>query len=342
MSKLHKNATAALGHLKDKVSTLKDQQAVKNKEFDSNTDAYQSFFLHGAKTGMQTAGNMLTYHYLNVVNEILKVMSDELEKLGPASLKVDGLTGSIGDVIPSGQDIADAEEVQQGILNKLEKLANNPAFQEKWDKLARSMAELLNSVIGHVLDVVEEEGEDVINRLGKVAKKLLVNLAATGVDTVEDTLSVIPGLDAIVAVFILFTSAVTDGANSMMVALTMFNSFIQLSEKFMKVTLGADNKLLSIVEEVQSFIDMIESPGKEINDALDKVDARNKIPSLDDESSPSPSAPPLLSSDPTPSTEPSAKDTSPPIFRQYKTNLSTRKRQPSKGGNKKRTHKRRK
>ena len=335
MSQLHKSATTALGHLKDKVGSLKDQQAVKNKEFNSNTDAYKSFFLHGAKTGMQTAGNMVTYHYLNVVNEILKVISDELEKLGPASLRLDT-------IVPSGEDIANAEEIQQGILNKLEKLANNPVFQEKWDKLARSMAELLNSVIGHVLDVVEEEGEDVINRLGKVAKKLLVNLAATGVDTAEDALSVIPGLDAIVAVFILFTSAVTDGANSMMIALTMFNSFIQLSDKFMNVTLGADNKLLSIIEQVQSFINMIESPGKEINDALDKVDARNKIPSVDGVSSSIPSTPQLMSTAPMPSSVPSIKDASSPPFKKYKTNLSTKKRVPSKGGNRKRTHKRRK
>jgi len=317
MSKIHEKATAELGGLQSKISDMKKKQSEKmdsEAQANSNRDAYKGLFLHGAKTGMETASNLFTFHYLNVVNDILKVVSDELEKMGPSMDKAEGMIPSVGDIVPSGADIAKAQEVQEGILNRIEKLANNPEFQEKWDKLARSMAELVNTFIGHILDVVEEEGEDVINRLGKVAKKLLTNIAATGVDTVEDAMSVVPGLDAIVALFILFTSAVTDGANSMMMAMTMFNSMIELSDKFMKVSLGADNKLLDIVKEVQGIVNMFESPSKDINTALDKVDSYNKIP---EDVVEVPSEPSTVSAPPTTSSS-SVK----PVFKKDKTQFS--------------------
>ena len=327
MSKINEKATAEINGLQSKVSEMKKKHNEKmdmETKTSMNVDGYKSLFLHGAKTGMDTATNIFTYHYLNVVNDILKVVSDELEKFGPTAEKLD-------DIIPSGADVAKAEEVQEGILNRIEKLANNPEFQEKWDKLSRSMAELVNTFIGHILDVADEEGEVVINRLGKVARKLLTNMAATGVDTVEDAMSVVPGLDAIVALFILFTSAVTDGANSMMIALTMFNSMVQLSEKFMEVSLGADNKLFDIVKEIQGIVDMIESPGKNMNIALDKVDEYNKIPEDEDKSS-TPSAPPMVSS------TTSSTTTTKPVFKEYKTQFSpkntTQKRTTSLSGGK--------
>ena len=231
-------------------------------------DAYKSFFsgqkpsgyTHLARSIGDTFGNILTFNYLNVANEILKIMHEEMEK-----------------IVPSGDEIDDAQRLQNSILLKLEKLSQDPEFQEKWKELSKSIATLLNLMINEFLDLVEEEGENIITKVGRVASKMLTNLASTGVDALQDAMSVVPGLDAVVALFTLFTSAITDGANAMLTALTIFNSAINFSEKLAEKMLGADSKALGIITEVQGFIDMIRSPNKDANLLANKLDAFNKV-----------------------------------------------------------------
>ena len=236
-------------------------------------DAYKGLFSNSEDSGYKhlasasgdTFKNMLTFNYLNVTSEILKVIEKEFSAL-----------------VPSGDDVADAQRLQNSILLKLEQLGNNPVFQEKMKELTKSIAKLINTMINSILDLVEEEGEETIEKIGRVSRKMLTNLAATGVDTAEDALSVIPGVDAVVALFILFTSVITDGANSMLTGLTLFNAAIQLSEKLAKRVLGVDSEVLNLITEIQDMINAITSPGMEANKLADKsasaLDKFNRIP----------------------------------------------------------------
>ena len=230
---------------------------------EKSNDGYRNVFLHGLGSAFDSYSNLLTFNYLNVTNDILKIIHDQMNI-----------------IVPSGDEVADAKRLQESILLKIGTLAKTPEFQEKWKELTKSLAELLNETITQVIDIIDQEGDDVINRVGKVANRMIVNLTATAVDTVEDALSVVPGLDAILAVFTLFTSAITNGANSMLTALTLFNSMIELVGKMSGTAVGVDEKLVNISTQMQDFIKMLQSPGKEINSMLDNVDKFNKIPDI--------------------------------------------------------------
>lgn len=254
------------------------QEQIPNKDV-SNEDGYKSFFTgndsgnvngyeHLAKASANILQNIVTFNYLNVTNEILKIIDESLSSL-----------------VPSGDSIADAERLQNSILLRLDALAADPEFQEKWKELSKSLAELLNTMINEMLDLVEEEGDEAINRFGKIANKMLTNMAATGVDIAQDALSVIPGVDAIVALFNLFTSAITNGSNSMVAALTLFSTAMQFSERFANITLKEDSKVHDIIKQVNEFIELIKTPTLDTNMIADKLatklDERANIPDVE-------------------------------------------------------------
>ena len=231
----------------------------------TSSDKNDNVFLNGAGVLTDSVSNLLTFNYLNVANDILKIIYDQMNL-----------------IVPSGDEVADAQKMQESILNQINELAKTPEFQQKWRELTRSLAMLLNDFINQVLTVLDEEGEETINKISKVANNTFVNLAATAIDTAQDALSVVPGLDAIIAMFNLFTSAITNGANSMLTALTLFNSMIELSSKVANTGVQMDSKLVNISNQIQDFIKMLQSPGSGLtqraNDALDKVAAFNAIP----------------------------------------------------------------
>ena len=258
---------------KESSKEVATEKASKVHPLHKMRDAYKGYFSNSEDSGYKhlasasgnTFKNMLTFNYLNVTNDILKVIEKEFSAL-----------------VPSGDEVADAQRLQNAILVRLEQLGNNPEFQEKMKELTKSIAKLINMMINSILDLVEEEGDAVIEKIGRVSRKMVTNLAATGVDTLEDAMSVVPGLDAVVALFTLFTSAVTDGANSMLTALTLFNTAIQFSEKLAKRVLGVDSEALKLITEVQNMINAVTSPGMEANKLADetagKLDTFNKIP----------------------------------------------------------------
>ena len=256
----------------------------------TSSDKNDNVFLNGAGVLTDSVSNLLTFNYLNVANDILKIIYDQMNL-----------------IVPSGDEVADAQKMQESILNQINELAKTPEFQQKWRELTRSLAMLLNDFINQVLTVLDEEGEETINKISKVANNTFVNLAATAIDTAQDALSVVPGLDAIIAMFNLFTSAITNGANSMLTALTLFNSMIDLSSKVANTGVQMDSKLVNISNQIQDFIKMLQSPGSGLtqraNEALDKVAAFNAIPGT---------KPTEVTSRPEPNSEPTTEPTTEP------------------------------
>ena len=220
-------------------------------------DAYTNLF--GSLGG--TFFNKLLFSYLTFINGVLQMFYNQLDTL-----------------IPSGQDVADAMKLQNSLANKLEKKLQDPEFQRQIRELTKQIAILLNAMLNEILTLVDEEGEEVIQKIGKVTNKMATNLAATGVDTIQDALSVVPGLDVAIALFTLATSSVTNVANTFNVMVTMFTSTMDLMGKLMGRTEDETGQIIDIITKFKSLLD---GPTGMMEDATNKLNKYNKIPSME-------------------------------------------------------------
>lgn len=229
-------------------------------------DQYKSAFLGSdymklGKSLSDTAQNTLTFNYLNVTNSIL-----------------DAIRSQVKGLISSGSDVADAQQLQNSILNELQQLSNDPVFQEKWRELSRSIAGLLSTMITEILDLVEKEGEQVLDKVGVVANRLVRKLTSTGVEAIQGTLSVIPGVDAVTSMFILISSAISSGSTSLLLAMQMFNSAIEFYAKLTGQSMESAGRLMDVVKQAQDLFNMIQSPGAKLGELTQQIDSFNAVP----------------------------------------------------------------
>lgn len=267
-----KNVTDIKTHLNNVKKSL--QQYVP----DNMKDAYTNFFsnMASAPSPSGTIGdaytnlfgslggtffNKLLFSYLTFINGVLQMFYNQLDNL-----------------IPSGEDVADTIKLQNSLANKLEKKLQNPEFQRQIRELTKQIAILLNAMLNEILTLVDEEGEEVIQKIGKVTNKMATNLAATGVDTIQDALSVIPGLDMVIALFTLATSSVTNVANTFNVMVTMFTSTMDLMGKLMGRTEDETGQIMDVISKFKGLLD---GPTGMIEDTTNKLNKYNKIPSME-------------------------------------------------------------
>ena len=278
-------------------------------------------------------------YYLDLVTPIVSVFYSQLEGL-----------------IPSGDDVADSEQLNESILKKLNVLIQTPEFQKEYKQTARSIALFLKLAMNEFLEVFDDEGDILVRRIGDSAKKIAVNVSATAYDTVQDFLSVIPGPDAAIAVFNLVTSGITNGAQIMLSGIEIFGHIIELSEKVTGNTIGPAGDTIA---NVQNLLQMVSNPSQGmvpvINDATntlntynaansvaphvaettDRVDAFNKeapiVATPEPRASPKPPAPPLTSY---PVAKPSKFEHVKPVKGGRKKRKTTRKRKARKSNKK--------
>ena len=204
-------------------------------------------------------------YYLDLVTPILSIFYSQLKS-----------------IVPSGNDVEDSKQLSKSILRNLTDLIDNdPKFREEYIKTAKAVALFIKLGLNEVLDVFEDEGDILITRIGDSAKKIAVNVSATAYDTVQDFLSVIPGPDALIAVFNLVTSGITNGAQIMLSGIEIFGHIIQLSEKITGNTIGPAG---DTIQQIETLLQMVRNPGSGavpiINDATKTVNDFNKVNSV--------------------------------------------------------------
>ena len=204
-------------------------------------------------TAFNIALNVSIYAFLEAANVILCMVKDELEAF-----------------VPTGNDVKDKEKLVSSILNRIIEIAKTPEFQEKWRELTRTMATLFDTMVNEGLDVIETEADDVFFRMSTIGKRVFLNAVSTGVDTAQDAMSLVPGLDAMIAMFNLVTSGVTNASNIILFGLEFYSNLLMLAEKVSGRTFG---QVGDVIESIRGIVELVNSPENAANDAASNLNS---------------------------------------------------------------------